>query len=222
MSETHDFHSEMASEHPFHGSPSTCPGSAAPGTAALAPTGAPTSDERQLIAAVLQRDRKATGEFVVRYTDVVYTYVQRRLAPRTDLVDDVVQEVFLAALRGLPSFRGGSPVQSWLLGIARHKVESHYRECLRQFEPLGEEGRDEPADDALPIDERLSQSELRARAQHVLSTLPAQYAFVLRWRYWENRSVREIAHAVGKSEKAVERLLARSRARFRAAWEKRR
>jgi DNA-binding GntR family transcriptional regulator len=52
-------------------------------------------DERALVAAVLQRDRKAAAEFVERYADRVYSYVSRRRAPRSDLVDDVVQDVFL-------------------------------------------------------------------------------------------------------------------------------
>jgi len=41
----------------------------------------------------------------------------------------------------------------------------------------------------------------------------------LLWRYWEARSARDIANAIGKTEKAVERLLARARARFRQLWE---
>jgi DNA-directed RNA polymerase specialized sigma24 family protein len=66
--------------------------------------------------------------------------VRHRLAPRADLVDDVVQDVFLAALGGLSTFRGTSPLRSWLLGIARHKVESFYRQQLREPEPLADGG----------------------------------------------------------------------------------
>ncbi len=46
------------------------------------------ADERALVASVLQRDRKATAEFVTRYADPIYGYVSRRLAPRADLVED--------------------------------------------------------------------------------------------------------------------------------------
>lgn len=56
----------------------------------------PHSD-RELVAEVLAKDRKATAEFVARYADHVYGYVRRRLIPHTDLVDDLVQEIFLAA-----------------------------------------------------------------------------------------------------------------------------
>jgi hypothetical protein len=44
-------------------------------------------------------DRKATARFVADYTDPVYAYVRHRLAPRANLVDDIVQDVF-----GMPRF----------------------------------------------------------------------------------------------------------------------
>src|SRR5712692_2116569 len=94
------------------------------------------AEERALLAAVLQKDRKAAGEFVSLYADPVYAYVSRRLAPRGDLVEDVVQEVFLAALQKLDTFAGQSSVVGWLLGIARHKVEDVYRARVREPEPL--------------------------------------------------------------------------------------
>src|SRR5262249_30271190 len=85
-------------------------------------SGGGVDDDVALVTAVLQRDRKATAEFVSTYTDAVYSFVRRRLSPRLDLVDDLVQEVFIAAWENLSSFRGISPLRAWLLGIARHTV----------------------------------------------------------------------------------------------------
>ena len=99
-----------------------------------------SEEERELVAAILRKDRKATARFVAEYTDRVYGYVRHRLAPRADLVDDVVQDVFLAALGSLSSFLGNAPLRSWLLGIARHKVEAFYRQQLREPEPLADGG----------------------------------------------------------------------------------
>ena len=58
------------------------------------------TNERDLIAAVLRKDRKATAEFVSRYADKIYSYVRYRLIPRGDMVDDLVQDVFLVGLGG--------------------------------------------------------------------------------------------------------------------------
>jgi RNA polymerase sigma-70 factor (ECF subfamily) len=185
-----------------------------------APVAVSASDERQLVSAILGKDRKATAQFVSRYADAIYGYVNHRLAPRADLVEDVVQDVFLAALASLASFQGTSSLRTWLLGIARHKVEDHYRRRLRAPEPLDEEAEAALTDDPLP-DEAIDRERAREKTQQVLQQLHEAYRFVLLWRYWENRSVRDIAEATGKTEKAVERMLARARARFRALWEKR-
>ena len=175
--------------------------------------------ERQLIAAVLRKDRKATAEFVSAHVDAVYAYVRHRLSPRTEHVDDVVHDVFVAALGSLHGFRAESPLRSWLLGIARHKIEDFYRQQLRGPETLA--GPDEPAepvDDRPPIEERIDRTRAAAKTQRVLRMLPEPYGLALLWRYWENRSVREIAEATGRTEKAIERLLARARKRFRELW----
>jgi RNA polymerase sigma-70 factor (ECF subfamily) len=172
-----------------------------------------------MVAAVLRKDRKATAELVSQYADAVYSYVKHRLAPRAELVEDVVQEVFLAALVGLSGFRGTSPLRSWLLGIARHKVEDYYRARLREPEPLDDREDAGPMVDGPMAEETIDRERMEARTQRVLQQLPEAYAVALLWRYWEGRSVREIADATGKTEKSVERLLARARVRFKELWE---
>ena len=169
----------------------------------------------QLAAAILRKDRKATGEFAALYVDRVYAYVRHRLIPRFDAVEDIVQEVFLSALDNLANFRGESSLHSWLLGIARHKVEDHYRRRIQQPEPLDSldvESIDRPPEEA--IDDHRIEEKIRS----ILTILPETYSLVLLWRYWEKRSAREIAAAIGRSEKAVERLLSRARAQFKKKW----
>ena len=118
---------------------SDTPSAAESGVATAAPQGGPlASEEAVLLDAVLKKDRKATAEFVSRYADPVYGYVSQRLAPRADLVEDLVQEVFLVALQKLDTFAGKSSVLGWLLGIARHKVEDLYRARLREPESFSE------------------------------------------------------------------------------------
>jgi RNA polymerase sigma-70 factor (ECF subfamily) len=172
-----------------------------------------------LVNLILRRDRKSTARFVADYADGVYAYVRHRLAPRADIVEDVVQDVFVAALASLRQFSGASPLRTWLLGIARHKVEDYYRRQLRAPAPLPEEPEAAPADDAPSVDELIDRERLKAKTHSVLRQLPEQYGIALLWRYWENRSVREMAEATGKTEKAIERLLARARARFRELWD---
>jgi RNA polymerase sigma-70 factor (ECF subfamily) len=175
--------------------------------------------DQELVAEVLLKDRKATAEFVARYTDHVYAYVRRRLAPRVDLVEDVVQEVFLAAWQNLGKFRADSSLRNWILGIARHKIEDHYRQRLREFQLQEEdENQSEEAPDVPGIEEALEQHRAGERVREIIATLPEIYTVILQWRYWEKRSLRDIAAQTGRTEKAVERLLARARHQFKKRW----
>jgi RNA polymerase sigma-70 factor, ECF subfamily len=175
------------------------------------------TDDLQLVAAVLCRDRKATAEFVSLHADGIYAFVWNRLLPRTELVEDIVQDVFLAALDSLSKFQGTSSLRSWLLGIARHKVEDCYRARLRESLPI-----DEDEAELLPVepelDEYIDRERLAQKVWQVLKSLPEAYCLALLWRYWENRSACEMAAQTGRTEKAVERLLARAREQFKRRW----
>ena len=198
------------------------PSAAEPGVAAWGPQGdQQASVERILLDAVLKKDRKATAEFVSRYADPVYGYVSQRLAPRADLVEDLVQEVFLVALQKLDTFAGKSSVLGWLLGIARHKVEDLYRARLREPESFSEiEDTSQSGLIDLPeFDELIDSARAHEKTQRILARLPEAYGLVLLWRYWEEHSTKEMAAQTGKTEKAMERLLARARAHFRRLWE---
>ena len=176
------------------------------------------SDAR-LAAAVLRKDRKATAEFVSRFADGIYAYVHSRLLPRRDLVDDLVQEVFLAAWENLQQYRGASPLQAWLMGIARHKVEDHYRARLRAPGAIDDLDGDSDVLASFPdFESLLAQEQVRKNTWRVMSGLPEQYRLALIWRYWEKASARDMAAKTGKTEKAMERLLARARAEFRERW----
>jgi RNA polymerase sigma factor (sigma-70 family) len=68
------------------------------------------------------------------------------------------------------------------------------------------------------LDEVIDRHRAQDKTQRILSRLPEPYSLILLWRYWEKRSLREIAQQTGRSEKAVERLLARAREQFKRKW----
>jgi RNA polymerase sigma-70 factor, ECF subfamily len=177
-----------------------------------------STEERRLIAGVLAKDRKATGEFVAYCADWLYPFVRNRLIPRDELVEDLIQEIVFAAWQALPSYRGDANLRSWVIGIARHKVEDYYRKRLQALEVHEEdESSLEPA--VTPgFEEQIDSAALRGKVQETLASLPEAYALALMWRYRDEKSVREMAQLAGKTEKAMERLLARARQNFRRRW----
>lgn len=178
--------------------------------------------DQDLVAEILRRDRKATAEFVVRCADHVYGYVRRRLVPRADLVEDIVQEIFLAAWQNLDKFRGDSSLRGWVLGIARHKVEDYYRIRMRELQI--EEGDEVSCEDTVSfhdLEKSLETRQASEMARETLAGLPETYGLILLWRYWSGRSLRQIANETGRTEKAIERLLARARIEFKKRWNER-
>ena len=177
------------------------------------------TEDQRLVTAIQHKDRKATSEFVSRHANAIYRYVYARLVPHTDRIDDLVQEVFLAAWENLSEYRGASSLESWLVGIARHKVEDYYRACLREPEPLKEtEQKPSFLTRSPDFDDVLDSELVRKKTWQVLARLPEKYRVVLLWRYWDKCSAREMAARTGKTEKAIERLLARARDEFRWMW----
>jgi RNA polymerase sigma-70 factor (ECF subfamily) len=74
-------------------------------------------------------DRAAFEVLCNRHLPAVYSRLCTLLP--TEAVDDVTQEVFVAAMRGLSRFRAKSLFRTWLAAIARHKVADYYRKVTR-------------------------------------------------------------------------------------------
>ena len=70
-------------------------------------------------------------QWVDAYGDVLYRYAITRVR-RTDVAEDLVQETFLAALKAQKSFKGKSALQTWLIGILRHKIVDFFRQEIKQ------------------------------------------------------------------------------------------
>ena len=130
-----------------------------------------------------------------------------------------MQEILVAAWQNLANFRGEAGLRAWILGIARHKVEDYYRKRIRQA--LSQDDEDCSVEEAVTpqFEEQLDAAAQQQRIQQTLARLPEGYMLVLLWRYRDDKSVREMAELTGKTEKAVERLLARARAAFKKRWD---
>src|SRR5687767_5061415 len=93
------------------------------------------SDEA-LLAACATGDAAALGALFDRFHDAVYRFAAR-LATTDELArDDLVQATFLEVCRTAHTFRGGSAVKTWILGVAanvaRHTLRSEQRRRVHQ------------------------------------------------------------------------------------------
>ncbi len=65
------------------------------------------------------------------HADAMFRFAMRRLGD-SNVAEDLLQETFLAALKGKDGFRGESSVRTWLIGILRLKIADHFRQQARR------------------------------------------------------------------------------------------
>jgi RNA polymerase sigma-70 factor (ECF subfamily) len=100
---------------------------------------AKSREEDSLVSAARNGDRAAFGRLYDRYGRVVHGILLARVPPRE--VDDLVQEVFLSALRQLHSLRDLSRFGAWLGTITRNRANDYFRKAIPQekvTEPVSE------------------------------------------------------------------------------------
>jgi RNA polymerase sigma-70 factor, ECF subfamily len=168
----------------------------------------PEPDDRLKVEAA-QRDPSL---FAVLYEDNfyrVYAYIVRRVGERQQS-EDLTAEVFREALANLRKFEWrGVPFAAWLLRIAANTVSDHWARRARES---GSPARD----DDPPAREQIEQ---HAALFQLVSRLPDAQRKVIELRFVEQRSIREIAGELGRSEGAVKQLQLRALENLRAEWE---
>jgi RNA polymerase sigma-70 factor, ECF subfamily len=165
-------------------------------------------DERLLIEAA-QRDPSRFAELYERHFYRVYAYLARRVGNR-HAAEDLTAEVFSEALAGIGKFEWrGVPFGAWLLRIASRAVADHWTRAGR-----------EPADSALASDPRVEDEiERNAVLFQLVERLPEAQYRVIHMRFVEQKSIREVAQALDRSEGAVKQLQLRALENLRAAME---
>jgi RNA polymerase sigma-70 factor (ECF subfamily) len=162
----------------------------------------PPDEDRALIDRVRNGDRRASSLLFRRHADDVYRRLTRLVGPDPER-EDLVQEVFIAAFRGLARFRGDASFSTWLYKVSVHVAYAHLRRRKRR--PLdAEDALDKLAmDPELGPEARATQRQQLQRALAFLDRLKPdkRIAFVL--REVEGMSLAEIGELVDAKPAAV-------------------
>jgi RNA polymerase sigma-70 factor (ECF subfamily) len=164
------------------------------------------ADERLLIEAA-QRDSRRFADLYEQNFERVYAFVARRVRDR-DEAEDITADVFHRALRNLVQFQWrGAPFAAWLLRIAANAIiDRAARDQRERVLP--------PPDDPPPLD--LDETERRARLFRLVNGLPADQRRVIVMRFGEQKTAREIARDLERTEGAVKQLQFRALKNLRA------
>jgi RNA polymerase sigma-70 factor (ECF subfamily) len=171
------------------------------------------AEERRLVEAA-QRDIACFGDLYEHYFELVYAYVARRVRDRNE-AEDLTAEVFHKALRSLARFKWtGAPFAAWLFRIASNMIADRAQRAARERNfRSDEEGPVTHAPQAQQAD--LEESERSASLFRSVDQLAEDQRRVLIMRFAEEKSIREIADAMGRSEGAVKQLQFRALEKLR-------
>ena len=166
-----------------------------------------TEDDRLLIEAA-RADPARFLEIYERYVDRVYAFVSRRTENRA-AAEDITSQVFEQALGAVGRFEWrGVPVSAWLFRIASNALADHWRERSRTS--------DEPPPE-VPNPHELEDIERRIALNQEVERLPDLQQQVIRMRFVDEKSIREVAAALNRSEGAVKQLQLRALEKLRTS-----
>ena len=166
----------------------------------------------------IQRDPRRFGDLFEAFYKNIFGYVFRRTA-NYDVAKDIAAETFLKAYIGIDRFTWRNiPVQYWLYRIATNEINKYYRS--RKYKPdslqrVQEEYGVDLTDYSNAESERIQlEEDLRKHREFVkihelITTCDRKYQDVISLRYFEQKSIKDIAVILGKKEGTIKSLLSR-------------
>ncbi len=174
------------------------------------------------LEALRRGDRTEFARLVDAYSDTIYRVAMKMLENSQD-AEDVLQETFIKAYRGLKNFDGRSRLSTWLYRIATNEalmvIRRGQKVAVSIDEPLSEEeDLVEPrqiVDWCCQPEDELMTAEARQYLNHAIDLLPPSLRVVFVLRDLEGLSTAETGEVLNLSETAVKTRLSRARLRLR-------
>lgn len=161
----------------------------------------------KLLVEAAQRDPQQFGELYELHFDRIYAYIARRVRDRAE-AQDLTSEVFHQALAHLGSYEWrGVPFATWLYRIAANAIIDRAHRVGREAGPPSCEPLTDPA---------IEEAEHRASIFRLMRELPEDQRRVLHLRFADDKSIREVADEMGRSEGAIKQLQFRGLETLRA------
>lgn len=165
----------------------------------------PVGEDRALVEALRAGDPRAPRLLMERFERVVFALCLRMMGHRHD-AEDVMQETFLRALRGVSGFDGQRPLRPWLLGIAANRCRTALgRRSRRPFLAESIEDRPDPRPGLTDPDD------LASELERALARIRPEYRAVFVLFHEQGLPYEEIAQAVDRPVGTVKTWLHRAR-----------
>jgi len=156
-----------------------------------------STTENQIVARARQGDPAAFETLVDMHAQYVYN-LALRVVQNPQEAEDLAQEAFLRAWRGLPAFRGQSKFSTWLYRIVTNLCYSQFPQIKRDLASLvpDENARGLPDEHQSP-EGALLNAELRTHLHTFIEELPEGYRILVTLRHLQGMSYKEISQVTG-------------------------
>jgi RNA polymerase sigma-70 factor (ECF subfamily) len=172
------------------------------------------SDDHLLVEQFRRGDEAAFTRIVERYSAEVAALANRLLGWPGD-VEDVTQDIFLAAFLGLRKFRGDCKLKTWLFTITINKCRSYRHRWLLRIRRFGQAGTEAPGVFTTAKSQSLVGEEDFNRVRRAVAALPAKYREAVVLTYLQGLEAGQISRILGISRNALNVRLSRARDRLR-------
>lgn len=160
-------------------------------------------------------DRDAFGVIFERNHRFVYKFVYA-MAGDHERAEEITQETFLGAYRGIASLRGESSIRTWLCGIAKNLVYKSFRNNV-SMSVIENDGEEFMADAVDSPDRKFLNKELTQAIAVALGRLNPDRRMIFVLREMQHLSYREIAEVTGSAIPKLKTDLFRAKVEMRAA-----
>jgi RNA polymerase sigma-70 factor (ECF subfamily) len=178
--------------------------------------------DAELMLRVKDGDGASFGLLLGKYRASVTHFLYRMVQDQA-ISEELAQEVFLRVYRSRETYEPTAKFTTWLYRIATNQVRMHFRKkrWLFSLDQLMEETAFEPIDPVTMEGEKLAAERILREQEDFLTIqsrvaeLPIKYQEVIALRYFEEKSVKEIAEILNKKEGTVKSLLSRGITRLK-------
>ena len=151
-------------------------------------------EELQYLQAFQKGDHRSVAILVDEYYPALLNFLLRMGCQPSD-AEDIVQETFIKAARGLSRYQHKERFRTWLFKICHNSLRDYYKKASRRRE-LPHDSGTLAASEANSPDAIMIEKEQALRVQAALNRLPPKQRLVVVLRYYHGFSINEIAHLV--------------------------
>jgi RNA polymerase sigma-70 factor, ECF subfamily len=173
-------------------------------------------DDIDLVRRVQNGDQDSFGLIIEKYQSFVFGVI-RSIVYDPGIEDDLAQESFLAAYKGIKGFRGDARLKSWLYKITLNVCLNYLRHKKTGYNTEYSDDLENQVDSRLTPDKCQERKELRQCILEVMKKLPLKYRSMIHLHYNEDMQYDEIAKVTGLPIGTVKSHLHRAKDQLRKA-----